>query len=690
MFKLPSNTSLFNFNVAGGPELRVARFSGREGMSQLYNYQLELASPDLEINFADVVGRAANLTILAGEVPRVVHGHLARFEELEIGSDLAIYRATLVPWVSRLLHRRDCRIFQNLAVPDIIAKALEEAGLPSDRFLLEIREDHPKREYVVQYRESDWSFLARLMEEEGIFYYFDHHPDEHILVMSDSATVHSRIPGAPGIPYLPLRGMVADQEFIASFRSGREMRAGKVTLRDYNFKKPAMNLETEIQGPSYSELEVYDYPGLYEEPTPGTARAKTRLEEQQASVQTSRGDSACARLTPGSLFSLERHPRSDFNREYLIVDIEQSGYQPQVLEQEATAEASEYSNNFSCIPSDVPFRPARKTPKPVVRGIQTAIVVGPSGEEVYTDEHGRVKVQFHWDRRGKSDQDSSCWIRVSQLWAGQAWGAMWIPRIGHEVVVDFLEGDPDRPLITGRVYHGTNVPPYELPAEKTKSTIKSSSSPGGDGSNELRFEDASGSEEIYLHGQKDWTIRIENDKDQAIGHDEYLSVDNNRDKTVGVDQSETIGSNKTIRVGQNHTESIGQNMVLTVGMTKTEVVGINSSETVGAMKELTTGSDYLITVGANMTETIAKNRSTTVDGSRTEEVTGPASTHAKRVLIEAKDEIVLRTGEALIVMKKNGDITIEAGGVFKVISKKDTTVRASGNVVLKGQKISKN
>jgi type VI secretion system secreted protein VgrG len=365
----------------------------------------------------------------------------------------------------------------------------------------------------------------------------------------------------------------------------------------------------------------------------------------------------------------------------------------------------------------------------VVRGTQTAIVVGPAGEEIYPDKYGRVKVQFHWDREGKRDENSSCWIRVAQVWAGAGWGGMYIPRIGHEVIVDFLEGDPDRPIIIGCVYHGANMPPYPLPDEKTKSVIKSDSSLGGGGSNEIRFEDKKGKEEIYLHGQKDLTIAIENDKNQTIGHDESLLVKNNRKKTVGVNQSESIGSNKTIKVGSNHTESIGANMVLnvganktesiggnetrTVGSTKTETVAINTAETIGAAKELTIGGLYQVSVGAAMNETVGAAKAeeigafkaVVVGGNSTEKIGGSmsvdvgkdlsekvAKTHslkAKKVMIEAEDEIGLKTGDATLILKKDGSIMIKG---------KDMAVKASGkinakadkDIVLKGQKIQEN
>ncbi len=428
------------------------------------------------------------------------------------------------------------------------------------------------------------------------------------------------------------------------------------------------------------------------------------------------------------------------NQEWVLLRVQHWCSQPQAAEEQAgPAEQSVYQNSFECAPYSVPYRPRRWTPRPVVDGPQTAIVVGPAGEEIHTDEYGRVKVQFHWDRAGQKDDKSSCWIRVSQGWGGAGYGMVIIPRIGHEVVVDFLEGDPDQPLIVGRVYNGESPPPYGLPGAKTMSSFKSNSSPGGGGSNELRFEDAAGSEEVYLHGQKDWntviehdkTEKIGNDNTESIGHDETIDVKNNRSKTVGVDQSETIGSNKTISVGVDHDETIGANMSLSVGSNKTETIAIASTETVGAEKTLSIGAVYQVTVGAAMNETVGAakavevggsnsekiggDKSETIGGSRNESVAGAkqtkigedfteaiGGTHAetttedysliskKTIAIEAKgDSISIRNGKSSIVMTKAGDVTIEAKNITLKASGK-INIKASSDITIKGKNILEN
>jgi type VI secretion system secreted protein VgrG len=478
-----------------------------------------------------------------------------------------------------------------------------------------------------------------------------------------------------------------------------------------------MDLMGQAQAKNGGKLEAYDYPGEYGTCDEGNGLAKIRLEEMQACRQIGIGQSDCRRLVPGYRFTLDQHHRSDLNKECLIVRVSHAGSQPQVLGADVGMNGdhdSTYQNQFECIHADVPFRSPRLTSRPVIQGPQTAIVVGPQGEEIYTDKHGRVKVQFHWDREGKQDEKSSCWLRVGQVAAGSGWGALFLPRIGQEVVVQFLEGDPDQPIVMGSVYNGDNPPPYALPGEKTKSTIKSDSTKGGGGSNELRFEDAKGSEEIFLHGQKDCTIAIENDKSQTVGHDETLTISNNRTKTVQVDQSETIGVNKTIQVGANHTESIGSNMTLTVGGNRAETIGMADAETITLAKALTIGAVYQVSVGGAMNETIGGAKAEEIGGAKavvvgavsTEKVGGNKSIDAggsitekagkdvgitagndvnvsagKNLVLNAADQITIKTGSASITMKSNGDITIKG---------KNITIKADSDIVLKGQKILQN
>jgi type VI secretion system secreted protein VgrG len=536
--------------------LLVSSFEGTEAISELFAFHVDITSPEHGLDPDAVIGSKALLTIAtADQASRYVSGIVGRIELGEQNERAAVYRVMIVPSFFRLLYRHDARIFQEQTVDAIIQAVFSAAGV--DNFRLALQSSYASREYCVQYRESDWAFVSRLMEEEGIYYFFEHDEGSHTLVLGDAPAGHAPIVAPCNLSFRPALGAMARGESVSRLVIGRDIRPGKVTITDFNFKKPTLGLMSTASGEKESDLEVYDFPGEFGLPDDGTALAGVRLGEWEASRKWGVGEGGCARFTAGFAFDLIEHPRDAANRGYVLTRVQHHGVAPQMSTGGATDRS--YSNRFEVIPDDVAFRPARRTHRPFIRGVQTAIVTGPSGEEIYVDEHGRVKVQFHWDRQGKSDENSSCWIRVSQVWAGAGFGAMWIPRIGHEVVVDFVEGDPDRPLIVGRVYHGMNVPPYPLPAERTKSTLRSSSSPGGGGSNELRFEDKAGSEEIYLHGQKDWNIRIENSKAEQIGNDQTLKIADNRTKIVGGDQSEEVTKNKAISVGGNHVETIGGN-----------------------------------------------------------------------------------------------------------------------------------
>jgi type VI secretion system secreted protein VgrG len=495
------------------------------------------------------------------------------------------------------------------------------------------------------------------------------------------------------VPYYPPEETDRrERDYISEWTLTQQIQPGVCALNDYDFMNPKGNLQVKASVSREHEqanFEIYDYPGEFYQPSDGEHYVRTRIEEAQSQYEIVNGSGNVSGLNTGCLFKLANYPREDQNREYLVIA---SHYTlgPQEYESQNSGDDGYFTCSFSAIDSKENFRAERSTPKPMVQGPQSATVVGMAGEEIWTDEYGRVKVQFPWDRYGKSDENSSCWVRVAQIWAGKNWGGMYIPRIGQEVIVDFMEGDPDRPLITGRVYNQNNMPPYGLPAEKTKSTIKSNSSKGGGGSNEFRFEDLKGSEEIYLHGQKDWTIAIENDKNQTVGHDETHAVGNDRSKTVGHDQSETIGNNKTIQVGSNHSEQIGSNMTITVGANLTETVAINSAETIGVAKELTIGAAYAETVGASKAVNVGKDVSTNIGSNQSTSVGKDETLKVgKNLVIDAGDSITIKTGKAQISMKKDGTITIQ-GKDITLKGSGAINVKASKNVAIKGKKILEN
>jgi type VI secretion system secreted protein VgrG len=529
----------------------------------------------------------------------------------------------------------------------------------------------------VQYRESGFNFISRLLEQDGIFYFFEHEKDKHTLVLADAPSIHKPCPNQTTATYLPEGGWGEFDNPVTSWEIKNELRPGKYTLRDFHMQMPSKTLEvlepTKFNVGNNGNLEVYDYPGEYarrfnkkerqgEVESEATKLVKMRMEEEETPYEQIHAASLCRGFTPGFNFKLNGHFDRGVNAKYVLTSIEHVAVQsPWYIAEETDKRTDEpYHNTFTAIPDDVPFRPARKTRKPLVPGTQTAIVVGPSGEEIWTDEFSRIKVQFHWDRKGKKDAKSSCWIRVATNWAGKQWGMIIIPRIGQEVIVDFLEGDPDQPIIIGSVYNADMMPPYSLPDQDTQTGIKTHSTKDGTPSNfnEIRFEDKKGSEELYIHAEKDKVVVVEHNRTESVGNDESISI--RHDRTESVDNNETINitANRTETVGKNETISIGENRALTVE--KNEDITINQNETIeiGKNREESVGQDSTMNIGKNFT-------------------------------LNAGDSITLKTGAAELNMQKDGtivlkgkDITIQGSGAI--------TVKASQTITMKGSKVLQN
>lgn len=663
------NPLLFRFEISGCPEkLLVVRFSGHEAISSQYEFQLEVACEDPALDFASVIGKPAVLSLMSELQPRFIHGIVSRFEQVNNLPRNAIYQVTVVPQVWRLKHRHDNRIFQQMTTQDIVKKVLETASIPSDRFRFGLSGSYEPRDYCVQYRESDWAFISRLLEEDGIFYFFEHSKDKHVLVMGDSAAACKPIPaGLRGETVMFRRntGAVISEDSVQRFRFAEEIQPGQVALRDFNFKKPTLPMDGKYQAEKDSDLEVYDYPGEYQKPGRGSAAkgetiSQIRLEEWQTVRTAGYGESDCERFTPGYMFTLAEHNRGDFNIRYLLTSVGHQGYQPQVLDEESGGGEFSYSNHFSCISAEIPYRPLRVTPKPVVRGVQTAVVVGTQGEEIYTDEFGRVKVQFHWDRQGKKDEKSSCWIRVSQLWAGEHWGGMYIPRIGQEVIVDFIEGDPDRPIITGRVYNGDNHVPYKLPDDKTKSTIKSNSSKGGKGYNEFRFEDRKSSEQIFIHAERNMDTHVKHDSLETILNDRHQTIGaEGKDGKVG-DQNEMVYRDKNLKVHRNSQEHIGGDQKLLVGGIDGEG---NQDIVIKANRKEKVSADSHLTVVGNRNEAVNGTWSITLGADLQVKATGVHALQADSEIHLKSDKIVLEADTGLTLKVGGNFVTIDATGV---------------------------
>jgi type VI secretion system secreted protein VgrG len=557
----------------GETDLLLYRMTGSERLSQLFEYELELLSEKNDINLKSLLGKnmTVKLALPDGE-HRPLHGMVTRISLFGMMGNLYYYRATLRPKPWLLTRASNCRILANLSVPDIVKKILSEHGYTD--LENKLTSSYEPREYCVQYRESDFNFISRLMEEEGIYYYFKHSDKLHAIVLCDDKSGHQSAAANQKIRYFPLANEGRrEEEHFFEWRVSEEIQSGTYEHNDFDFERPSPIVlkatSTELGGHEGDNKEVYDYPGNYIKTSVGDQYAKVRMQELRAGFEYIAANGNTRSLATGHKFDLIDFPRADQNQEYIAVSaqvqIQNNGY-----ESNGIADCLEqYQCLYTVISSKTHYRPPRISRIPIVQGVQTAIVVGKSGDEITTDKYGRVKVQFHWDREGKNDENSSCWVRVAQVWAGKNWGAIHIPRIGQEVIVDFLEGNPDRPIITGRVYNADQMPPYELDANKTQSGIKSRSSKGGssDNFNEIRFEDKKGEEELYIHAEKNFTRTVENDDVHKIGFDKKdpgdQKVDIYNHRTVTLDQgNDTL----TVKTGNRVTEVKKGNNNLTVDM----------------------------------------------------------------------------------------------------------------------------
>ncbi|KTT04034.1 type IV secretion protein Rhs [Pseudomonas oryzihabitans] len=526
----PANAPQFTLTLEGvAHDFQILAFDGTEAIGQPYRFQLELVSERPDWPLEQLLHRRAFLSLSADGSG--IHGQIAAVAQGDSGQRLTRYRLELVPRLAYLAHRVNARIFQQRSVPQILAQLLEEHGIleGDHRFALGPTV-YPPRDYCVQYGESDLAFLNRLCEEEGLHYHHEHRPDGHVLVFGDDATGFPRL-GATR--YLPGSGLVADEPVVRRFDVGLQTRSSAATLRDYDFLQPRLRLESGTDSATPPALEHYGFPGHFTDRATGKRLSGRRLESLRVDAQQAHGKSDQPSLVSGHFLPLEQHPRGDWNQLWLLTEIHHQGRQPQVLEESITSDDSHptddgfrqgYRNTFAATPWTVPFRLPLRHPKPRLFGAQSAVVTGPAGEEIHCDALGRVKVQFHWDREGQADERTSCWLRVASGWAGNGYGALAVPRIGMEVLVGFLEGDPDQPLVTGCLYHAEHRPPLELPKDKTRSSFKSLSSPGGGGYNELRIEDRQGQEEIHVHAQRDWDEYIRHDHRSEIGNERHQRI----------------------------------------------------------------------------------------------------------------------------------------------------------------------
>jgi type VI secretion system secreted protein VgrG len=547
----------------GTDRLIIDQLSARESISQPFLIELDLLAAKPVAALSDLIGSGFSVVIDRGDgsadAVRQFHGIVRRVQLTSTDERAVHYRAELVPWLWFLSQSSDCRIFQNQTVPEIVEAIFREFGFLDFKFRLQ---GHYERwEYCVQYRETALNFISRLLEQEGIYYYFEHEPRRHTMILVDSLAAHQTLPAAPVLRFHADAAMIPEHTDVTQWKQDCEFRPGRYALKDYNFKAPANELASNLNGAHQLKkadpFELFDFPGEYEDRSGGDGWARIRMEEQEAGMWVAHAACNCVDLQPGFRFDLEDHPQDDQNRNYLLISVAQHAVNdlPHSLLGGSEDRASSYECSFTCSPRDVQYRPSRETPKPFVQGAQTAVVTGPEGDEIWTDQHGRVVVQFHWDRRGQFDRRSSCWIRVSQAWAGPGFGAVCLPRIGQEVIVDFLDGDPDRPIITGRVYNAHRMHPYGLPANQNISGLKSNTVKGS-GYNELLFDDTAGAERVGIHAQKDMNTVVLNDQ--------TLSVGDNRQGQIGNDDSLAVKNDQTTKIGNNMDETIGNSRTTTV------------------------------------------------------------------------------------------------------------------------------
>lgn len=631
----------------GKDVLLFFRMQGREEFSRSFELEVDLISDNRNIAAKDVLGKKLTVALeLSGGGTRYFNGYAVQFSQEPDLGEFAHYRAVLRPWLWFLTRKTNCRIFQDKTVPDIVKAIFEEHGFSGD-VQESLSETYRQREYCVQYRESDFDFVNRLLEEEGIYYFFKHENDKHTLHLVDSANAHSTVSNYAEVPFFPpenLERRNRDHIFAWSFK--RLIQPGTYTVNDFDFEKPKASLIEKTSRPTgddYGTYEQYDYPGGYVENADGSHYSKVRLEALQSDYERFSGEGNVAGLEVGALFKLVDHPRQDQNKEYVVTGMEYRLQSNRYKSVSNSAGDFDEKIGIFAIAKTQQFRAAHRTPRPVVRGPQTAIVVGKAGEEIWTDQYGRVKVKFHWDRAENRNETSSCWVRVSQPWAGKGWGAIAIPRIGQEVIVDFLEGNPDQPIITGRVYNAEQTVPYALPDNATQTGIKSRSTKGGgqDNFNEIRMEDKKDKEEIYVHAEKDMNVVVENNATLKVGFDkkdkgnQTIDIYNDRTTTLeqGNDKLQLKQGNRQVVLDMgNHTLSIKQ------GNQETKVdLGKSTLEAMQSI-ELKVGQNSIKIDQSGIT---IKGMMINIEGTTMAEVKSPMTTVKGDGMLTAKGGIVM-------------------------------------------------
>lgn len=582
----------------GANKLLVKSYRGEEAISELFRYDLDLYSEDASLDFSQIVGKAVTLQIeLADGSFSYLNGVVGRFTQGARDDRFATYFAEVHPWLWMLTMNSDCRIFQNKSSLEIVKQVFSDLGF-SD-FSDKTTGTFTAREYCVQYRETSFAFVSRLLEEEGVSYYFTHDASKHTMVLVDDTSSWGACPGLTIARYVGSDPRYSAEDMVTECGLEQAVTVGKFKSDDFNFTIPATQLFATASGSNPSR-EVYDYPGIYTAQSDGENIANLRLTALQSEAKVLRGSGTCRAFHAGAKFALTGYYRADVNASYVLRRLWVNGTQ------------NEYRNSFEAFPADTRFHPPRTTKPPLIAGTQTATVVGKAGEEIWTDKYGRVVVQFHWDQVGTNDEKSSCWVRVAQGWAGNLWGSIFIPRIGQEVVVSFLEGNPDRPLITGCVYNAQQMVPYTLPDEMTKSTIKTNSSKGGSGFNEIRFEDKTGSEELFIQAQKDMTVSVLNNESLTVTGTRTLAVTGDETHTNKGNHTTTISKDCKLTISGNLTIEASGSVIIKSGTTFEITAGTALTNKAGTSLTNKSGTDMTNEAGTTLMNKAAASQ--TVDG----------------------------------------------------------------------------
>lgn len=588
-------------SVLGPDVLLFHRMHGSERLSALSEYQIELLSENSDLLIDDLLGTLLTVTVRQPSGGRrCFRGFITRFVLNGSRGRFSCYHATVHPWLWFLTRAADCRVFQNQTVVDIIKKVFEQYAI-ADFDVSMLQGEYTALPYCVQYRETDFNFVSRLLESAGIYYYFKDEQDRHVMILADSYGAHQAFKNYAALPYAPGEELaMRESEAILSWSMRGEIQSGAYATRAFDFEKPISSNSGSLQvkssisrGHEQSAYEIFDYPGKFTERTTGDALARTQIEALQVQYQQIRGSTNARGLWPGGLFTLTGHSRADQNCEVLVIGADYTLASDDYEPTPPKTPTPPLICHFDAIRKELAFRPACATRKPLVQGPQTAVVVGKAGEEIWTDKYGRIKVQFHWDRARPDNETSSCWVRVAQSWAGKRWGTMFIPRVGQEVVVSFLEGDPDQPLVTGAVYNADMMPPYVLPDNATRSTIKTNSSKGGGGNNEIRFEDKKGGEQLFIHAEKNQDNRIKNDALEWVGNNRHQVIQKNYYQKVGGALHTAVTGNQNVKIDGSASLNSGKDVQVKAG-TKYGMVA-------GTDVHIKAGTNLVIEAGISIT-----------------------------------------------------------------------------------------